>query len=178
MHDWKDDMNYLDIKHCNMVNGVGLRTVIWVSGCDRNCPGCFSPHTHDPNAGIKFDEKAKKELFEDSSKDWCAGITFVGGDPLYCGNRAEVIELAKEHKSLFPDKTIWCYTGYCWSEILSDPTMVDIIKYVDVICDGPFVESLKDVELHWVGSSNQHVIDVKQRLKQISDISNSIMDEK
>jgi len=154
-------MNYLDIKHCNMVNGVGLRTVIWVSGCNRNCPGCFAPYTHDPKAGIMFDDKAKCELFRDSKEDWCHGITIVGGDPLYHANRAVVIELCREHKALFPSKTIWLYTGFCWHEIIEDPTMREVLKYVDVICDGPFVESLKDVSLHWVGSSNQHVIDVK-----------------
>jgi len=167
-------MNYLDIKHCDMVNGQGLRTVIWVSGCNRNCPGCFSPYTHDVNAGVKFDEKAKKELFSDSNEDWCSGITLLGGEPLHENNRAEIIGLAREYKEKFPSKTIWLYTGYCWSEILADETMADIIKYVDVICDGPFVESLKDPELKWVGSSNQHVIDVKQRLRQISSIANSI----
>lgn len=163
-------MHYLNISHSNMVNGEGLRTVIWVAGCDRNCPGCFSPYTHDPNAGIMFDEKAKEELFSDSSKDWCSGITFVGGDPLYCGNRAEVISLAKEHKEKFPDKTIWVYTGFCWSEIVDDESMRDIIRYSDVICDGPFVESLKDPSLQWVGSSNQHVIDVKKRIAQITSL--------
>ena len=164
-------MNYLDIKHCNMVNGTGLRTVIWVAGCDRNCPGCFSPYTHDPKAGVVFDNKAKEELFKDSIEDWCDGITFVGGDPLYCGNREKVIELVKEYKEKFPNKTIWLYTGFCWNEILQDEKLSEIIRYVDVICDGPFVESLKNVSLKWVGSSNQHVIYVKERLKKIKELS-------
>lgn len=168
-------MNYLDIKHCNMVNGEGLRTVIWVSGCDRNCPGCFSPHTHDPRAGIPFDNKAKEELFRDSNEDWCDGITLLGGDPLYCSNRKEIIELSKEYKSKFPNKTIWMYTGFCWNEILDNPDMSDILKYVDVICDGPFVETLKDVDLKWVGSSNQHVINVKERINKIKTLSENIV---
>jgi anaerobic ribonucleoside-triphosphate reductase activating protein len=157
-----------------MVNGVGLRTVIWLSGCDRNCPGCFSPYTHDPKAGVKFDAAAKEELFRDSKEDWCDGITFLGGDPLYCENREEVIALAKEHKERFPQKTIWIYTGFCWSDIIDDPTMKDIIKYVDVVCDGPFVESLKDPNLQWIGSSNQHVINVKERLAKLSEIAKSV----
>lgn len=164
-------MNYLDIKHCNMVNGTGLRTVIWLAGCDHNCPGCFAQHTHDPKAGIKFDAAAKEELFRDLKEDWCEGVTLLGGDPLFCGNRAEVIALAKELKEKFPLKKTWLYTGYCWNEIVADDSMSEIIKYVDVICDGPFVESLKDVNLHWVGSSNQHVIDVKERLQKIVDIA-------
>lgn len=164
-------MNYLDIKHCNMVNYKGLRTVIWVSGCERHCPGCFSPHTHDFKAGILFDNKAKEELFRDSNEDWCAGITFLGGEPLHPANRQTIIQLAKEHKERFPDKSICLYTGYCWNEIIDDVEMSEIIKYADVIIDGPFIESLKNVNLQWVGSSNQHVIDVKKRIEQIQKIS-------
>lgn len=167
-------MNYLNIEHCNMVNGVGLRSVIWVSGCDRNCPGCFSPHSHDFNAGVPFDDSAREELFRDSTQDWCDGITILGGEPLNPRNRETVIRIAKEHRERFPDKTIWLYTSYCWHEILQDPSMTEIVKYVDVICDGPFVESLKDPDLHWVGSSNQHVIDVKKRLKKVSDLSKTL----
>ena len=163
-------MNYLDIKHCNMVNGDGLRTVIWVSGCDRNCKGCFSPHSHDPNAGVPFDEKAKEELFADSKESWCDGITFLGGDPMYCGNREVVASIAAEYKERVPDKTIWLYTGYTWDDIVNDESMSGILKYVDVVVDGAYVEELRSIELPWVGSSNQHVIDVKKRLRTVSDI--------
>ena len=163
-------MNYLDIKHCNMVNGAGLRTVIWLSGCDRNCPGCFSPYTHDPKAGAKFDAAAKEELFRDSKEDWCDGITFLGGDPLYCENREEVIALAKEHKERFPQKTIWLYTGYTYDEIINDAVLLEILNYVDVLCDGPFVKELKNPNLHWVGSSNQNVIDIPNRIRQVNKI--------
>ena len=116
-------MNYLDIKHCNMVNGEGLRTVIWVSGCNRNCPGCFSPHTHDPKAGIPFDNKAKEELFRDSNEDWCDGITLLGGEPMHDANFSEVLAIAKEHKKRFPNKTIWLYTGYTYNEIINNTIM-------------------------------------------------------
>ena len=165
-------MNYLDIKHCNMVNGEGLRTVIWVSGCDRNCPGCFSPHTHDPKAGVEFNDSAKEELFRDSSEEWCSGITFCGGEPMHPANRETVTRLAKEHRERFPEKTIWMYTGYTWAELLEDESASEILRYMDVICDGPFVESLKDVDLKWVGSSNQNVIDVKERIEKISKLAN------
>ena len=154
-----------------MVNGIGLRTVIWLSGCTRNCPGCFSPYTHDPNAGIKFDDKAKDELFRDSKEDWCDGITFLGGDPLYCGNRDTVIQLAKEHKALFPNKTIWLYTGYTYNDIINDQSMSKILNYIDVLCDGPFIKELKDPNLHWVGSSNQNVIDIPKRIRQVLEIT-------
>ena len=89
-------------------------------------------------------------------------------------NYKTAIALAKEFKEKFPSKTIWLYTGFCWNEIIDDDSMKDIIKHVDVICDGPFVESLKDPSLQWVGSSNQHVIDVKERIKKINDIAKTI----
>jgi len=98
-------MRYLDIKHCNMVNGDGLRTVIWIAGCDRKCPGCFSPYTHDFQAGIEFDDAAKAELVKDLSEDWCAGITWLGGEPLHPANFPEVLALAKEIREKYPDKT-------------------------------------------------------------------------
>jgi len=166
-------MNYLNISHVNMVNGDGLRTVIWVSGCERKCPGCFSPHTHSFTAGVPFDQQAEDELFKDSKEDWCAGVTFCGGEPLHPANIDEVARLMKKHKELFPSKTIWVYTGYTWAEIVEDSKMSEILKYADVVCDGPFVESLKDVNLRWVGSSNQCVINVKERLKKIAGIANA-----
>lgn len=164
-------MNYLDIKHVNMVNGSGLRTVIWVAGCDRNCPGCFSPHTHDFCAGIPFDDNAKAELFKDSSEEWCSGITILGGEPLHPANIDVVHDIVKEHKEKFPDKNIWLYTGYRWDEILENEKQSGILKYIDILCDGPFIESMKDPNLKWVGSSNQNVIDVKRRISKVSSLA-------
>ena len=163
-------MNYLDIKHVNMVNGEGLRTVIWVSGCSRNCPGCFSPHTHDKNGGIPFDDKAKEELFRDSKEDWCDGITFLGGEPLEHYNIDTIVELAREHKERFPCKTIWLYSGYTYNEIINSPKLSTVLKYIDVLCSGPFVQELKSPDLKWVGSSNQEVIDIKKRITQVVNI--------
>ena len=117
-----------------------------------------------------FDEKAKAELEKDLSEDWCAGITWLGGEPLHPANFPEVLALAKEIRRKYPDKTQWIYTGYCWDDIVSDEKMSEILKYVDVICDGPFVESLKDPDLKWVGSSNQHVIKIKDRIDCISKL--------
>lgn len=163
-------MNYLNISHADTVNGVGLRSVIWVSGCERKCPGCFSPYTHDFCAGIPFDNAAKEELFRDSKEDWCNGITVVGGEPLHPNNFQTVLEIVREHRMLYPNKTIWLYTGYCWNDIVQDSTMIEILKYLDVICDGPYIEALKDINIHWVGSSNQHVIDVKERIEKIKSL--------
>lgn len=163
-------MNYLNITHCDQLNGMGNRTVLWVAGCSHYCKNCQNQFSWDPCGGVKFDEKAKEELFADLSEDWCAGLTFSGGDPLYEGNRAEIISLAKEAKQKFPNKNIWLYTGSKWSEIIADSTMSPILKYVDVLCDGEYIEELRDIDKHWVGSSNQEVIDVKKRLDQVSHL--------
>lgn len=153
-----------------MINGDGLRSVIWVSGCTRNCKGCFSPHTHSFESGVKFDDSAKEELFKFSNEKWCDGITILGGEPLHERNRDCILELLKEFKMRFPTKTVWLYTGYQWGEVIEDSTMSEIIKYIDVICDGPYIEHLKSIDLKWVGSSNQNVINVRQRLKKVSEL--------
>ena len=167
-------MRYLDIKHCNMVNGDGLRTVIWIAGCDRKCPGCFSPYTHDFQAGVEFDDAAKAELVKDLSEDWCAGITWLGGEPLHPVNFPEVLALAKEIHERYPNKTQWLYTGYTYNEIINNTIMSEILNYIDVLCDGPFIQELKDPNLKWVGSSNQNVINIQQRISQVLKITRNI----
>lgn len=163
-------MNILQITHCDQVNGTGNRVVLWVSGCSHCCKGCQNAYAQDATLGVKFDDKIKDEIFADLKEDWCAGITFSGGDPLFSANRIEIIELAKEIKEKFPTKSIWCYTGYTWSEILADSSMSEILKYIDILCDGEYIEELRDIDLKWVGSKNQNVIDVKKRIEQVSNL--------
>ena len=100
-----------------MLNGDGLRVVLWVAGCGHACPGCHNPITWDAEGGLLFDQAAKAELFTELGKDYISGITFSGGDPLFPGNREEISELCREIRQKFPDKTIWLYTGYRWEEI-------------------------------------------------------------
>ena len=157
-----------------MVNGDGLRTVIWIAGCDRKCPGCFSPYTHDFQAGMEFDDAAKAEFVKDLSEDWCAGITWLGGEPLHPVNFPEVLALAKEIRERYPDKTQWVYTGYTYNEIINNTIMSDILNYIDVLCDGPFIQELRDPNLKWVGSSNQNVINIQQRISQVLKITRNI----
>ena len=151
-------MRYHNITKDDMNNGDGLRAVLWLSGCDHCCEQCQNPVTWDPNGGLHFDEAAKEELFELLSRDYISGITFSGGDPLFLGNRPDVTHLAREIKETFPDKTIWLYTGYLYEEVKD----LEVMQYVDVLVDGPFVVALNDNQLHWVGSSNQRVIDMKE----------------
>lgn len=153
-------MRYHNITTDDMLNGDGLRTVLWVSGCTHRCQGCHNPITWDVECGLPFDEAAEKELFDKLSADHISGITFSGGDPLHPLNRDEVTRLAKKVREQLPKKTIWLYTGYSWEEICG----LDIIPFVDVCVDGEFVKAVADPKLHWKGSANQRVIDVKETL--------------
>lgn len=154
-------MRYHNITKDDMVNGDGLRVVLWVSGCSHACPGCQNPVTWDINDGLEFDAAAKQELWDELEKDYVAGITFSGGDPLHMQNREAVGELITQIHSEFPQKTIWLYTGYCWEEICRLPFM----QYIDVLVDGRFIQAQQDNRLMWRGSANQRVIDVKETLR-------------
>ena len=149
-------MRYHNITKDDMLNGDGLRVVLWVSGCSHCCKECQNPVTWDPNGGLLFDREAKEELFRELAKDYISGVTFSGGDPLYYSNRSDVLRLAREIKEKFPQKTIWLYTGFVWEAVQALPLM----EYVDVLVDGEFLAVQKDTQLHWRGSANQRVIDV------------------
>lgn len=155
-------MRYHNITKDDMLNGDGLRVVLWVAGCNHCCKGCQNPITWDPDGGLLFDDDAKQEIFEQLNKSYISGITFSGGDPLHTSNRLDVKNLMAEIKEKYPDKTIWLYTGDLWENILHFPLM----KYVDVLVDGEFVEVLRDVNLCWKGSKNQRVINVQASLAQ------------
>ncbi len=154
-------MRYHNITTDDMLNGEGLRTVLWTAGCGHQCKGCQNPVTWDPEGGLLFDEVAETELFAKLGKDYISGLTFSGGDPLFPASRAEVERLAEKAKRLFPEKDIWLYTGYRWEEISALP----IMAHIDVLVDGKFMEDLKDSKLHWKGSFNQRIIDVQKSLK-------------
>lgn len=141
-----------------MLNGDGLRVVLWVAGCTHGCKGCHNPITWDIQGGIEFDEAARQEIETEMEKDYVSGLTFSGGDPLHPENRKEITALARDMKQKYPDKTLWMYTGFSWDEVDDLPVM----QYIDVLVDGEFIMALKDDQLHWKGSSNQRVIDVKK----------------
>lgn len=151
-------MRYHDIKKADMLNGDGIRVTLFVSGCNHYCKGCQNPITWDPAGGLPFDEEAKAEIFAELENDWCSGITFSGGDPLYPDNREDITALAKEIKRKYPDKTIWLYTGYEYEEI----NTLDVMAYVDVAVVGEFKEELADINYPWAGSTNQRVIRLKE----------------
>lgn len=154
-------LRYHNITKDDMLNGEGLRVVLWLAGCTHQCYKCQNPQTWDINGGLEFDQAAKDELFEDLSKPYISGITFSGGDPMHPHNREEVFELAKEIKEKFPNKNIWLYTGFLWEDFKDNP----MIKYIDVFVDGEYHDELNDNTLHWVGSSNQKIVKVHETLE-------------
>lgn len=154
-------MRYHNITKDDMLNGDGLRVVLWTAGCAHRCPECQNPVTWDPNGGLLFDEAAKQEIFDELEKSYVSGLTLSGGDPMYPTNQKDAEELCREIKEKFPKKTIWMYTGGLWEEYCSH----SIMKYIDVLVDGEFEIAKLDKQLHWKGSKNQRVIDVQRSLK-------------
>lgn len=153
-------MNYHNITKSDMLNGDGLRVVLWLAGCEHHCKNCQNPVTWDPEGGLIFDLDALLEIEEELSKPYISGLTFSGGDPLHPSNRKEVLDTAACLKYRFPNKTIWLYTGYSWEQI----HRMSGIENIDVIVDGKFIEELADVTYPWAGSTNQRIIDVKKSL--------------
>lgn len=154
-------MKFHNITKDDMLNGEGLRVVLWVSGCPHQCLGCHNPITWNENDGLDFDEASQLEIFNELEKDYISGLTISGGDPLFAPNQEAVYSLLKNVKAKYPQKTVWVYTGYSWDDIKALP----LLKYIDVLVDGKFILSLKDTALHWKGSSNQNVIDVQKTLQ-------------
>ena len=181
-------MNYLKIDKEDVCNGEGLRVVLWLSGCSHKCQGCQNPQTWDANSGIPFDESAKEELFRELDKDYISGLTLTGGDPLFDGNLDSVLDLVTEINKRYntspnrirlssPQKSIWLYTGYTINEIfpigLDDDKRIEmtikrqqIIKECDVLVDGQYIDSQRDITLPYRGSVNQRLIDIKQSLQK------------
>ena len=154
-------MKYHNITKNDMLNGDGLRVVLWVSGCEHRCDECHNSFTWDINCGLDFDKNAENEIFEELSKEYVSGITFSGGDPLHTQNREETGALIEKIKANFPEKTIWIYTGYLWEDICHLP----YIKLCDVLIDGRYVKAMRDNNLYWRGSTNQRIINIKESLK-------------
>lgn len=159
-------MRYHNITKDDMLNGEGLRTVLWVAGCTHYCKNCHNPITWDIHGGIPFDEKAKQELFDSIRPDYIDGITLSGGDPFHPENREDIYQLVQEIRTELPHKTIWSYTGFLWEDVKHLP----VIPFLDVLVDGKFIEALLSPSTPWTGSSNQRVIDVQRTLKENNNI--------
>ena len=157
-------MNYEKIDKCSVSNGTGIRTVLWVSGCDIHCKNCHNQSTWDFDSGIPFTDDTMQEILYDLSKPYIKGLTLSGGHPLDPHNAPKVLEIVKRVKMVFPNKDIWIYSGYVWEDIIKDNTLKEILKCTDVLVDGAYVDELRDISLAFRGSSNQRIIDVKKTL--------------
>lgn len=155
-------MYYHNISKCDMLNGEGLRVVLWLAGCEHKCLKCHNPQTWSGTSGVKFNEKAKEELFSYLKQDNIQGVTFSGGDGLYLPNIEKITLLMREIKKVFPKKDIWCYTGYLYEEVKG----LEAMQYVDALVDGKFEIGNLSPSLPWVGSNNQRIINVQESLKK------------
>lgn len=156
-------MYYSKIKFNDVANGPGLRVSLFVSGCTHHCKGCFQPETWNFKNGDPFNEDTIEYIIKKSSSRYTSGLSLLGGDPL--DNVDGILPLLEEYRKVFGNtKTIWLWTGYTFEEVLEDPHKSKVLPFIDVIIDGQFVESCKDITLKYKGSSNQKVIDVQKSL--------------
>ena len=164
-------MNYGEIKKTDIANGEGVRVSLFVSGCRHCCVNCFNPETWSFRYGKSFTAETEAEINEALSKSFINGLTILGGEPFEPENQRELEPLLARTRAKFPEKTIWCYTGCTWEELMAPgnayhcETTGKMLSLLDVLVDGPFVESLKDITLTFRGSSNQRIIDVKKTIK-------------
>ncbi len=165
-------MNYADIKKYDIANGVGVRVSLFVSGCRHHCKGCFNSEAWDFSYGKPFTDETIDEIMSAVNKDYIRGLSLLGGEPLDPDNRSEVLRLLQIFRARFPEKTVWCYSGYFFdTELLpqidaGDATLLQLLELVDVLVDGRFVEAQKDLDLRFRGSSNQRILDVPRSLQQ------------
>ena len=165
-------MNYGNIKFYDIANGEGVRTSLFVSGCTHHCKGCFNPETWDFKYGKPYTEDVEQIILKSLDNDFINGITLLGGEPMEPANQKVLLSLVKKVKQLYPNKTIWCYSGYLMDKELLSPSRAccpwtrEFLSYIDILVDGEFVEKLKDITLRFKGSSNQRIIDVQKSLKE------------
>ena len=164
-------MYYADIKQYDISNGPGVRISLFVSGCTHRCPGCFNEQAWDFNYGKPFTQETIDYIIDTLKFDAYQGVTFLGGEPLEFSNQKGLLPLARKIKDLYPNKTIWCFTGYEFERDIMGrmyhewPETKELLSYIDVLVDGPFIESLKNLNLVFRGSENQRLIRVPETLK-------------
>lgn len=164
-------MNYATIKWYDISNGPGVRVSLYVSGCRNKCKGCFNTETWDFNYGTPFTKEVEDKIIEGLKPDYIKGFTLLGGDPFEPENSKTLAPFMKRLREVYPDKSFWCFTGYNYESDLLTGKLGDfndvttILKSLDVLVDGRFVEALKDLNLRFKGSSNQRTILVQESLK-------------
>lgn len=163
-------MNYSAIKNYDIANGLGVRVTLFVSGCTHHCEGCFNEETWSFSSGKPFTKETEDEIIKLLSPDYIKGLTLLGGEPMEKVNQAALYPFVKRVKEAYPDKNIWCYSGYTLDEIIKGRAHTDVtdalLGFIDVLVDGEFKKELYSIALKFRGSSNQRVIDLKETLKQ------------
>jgi anaerobic ribonucleoside-triphosphate reductase activating protein len=155
-------MNYIGLNKYDTANGPGIRVSLFVSGCTLCCKGCFNKESWKFNAGLPFTDSIKNDIINELKKSWISGFSLLGGDPLEPKLHSEVLDLVKSIKSEIPNKDIWLWTGRIYENIINN----DILKYIDVLIDGPFIQEFSDKTLKYKGSKNQRIINIiKGKLK-------------
>ena len=164
-------MNYADIKTVDIQDGTGIRVSIYVSGCHFHCKGCHNKEAWDFNYGKKFDETTINYIINAMDHEYISGLSILGGEPMELANQQALVGLVKKVKEIYPQKTIWCYTGYKFKEDVLEKMYKEysytkeLLNNIDIIVDGEFIEEKKLVDLKFRGSTNQKKIDVKASLK-------------
>ena len=167
----EESMYYGEIKKCDIAHGEGVRVSLFVSGCTHHCPGCFNQDTWDFDYGKEYTQETEEEILNALAPDYINGLSLLGGEPFEPQNQAVLVELLRKVKERYPRKNIWCYSGYLFDkELLSESRARceytdEMLSMLDVLVDGRFVETLKDIRLVFRGSSNQRVIDVQKSLE-------------
>ena len=165
-------MHYGNIKECDIADGPGVRVSLFVSGCRHHCKGCFNAETWDFNYGKPYTKETEDEIIQLLASDFVQGFTLLGGEPFEPENQVELVKLLKRIRETYPQKDIWCYTGYLYEDLISEDWVnhtiwtKSILDFADVIVDGPFILSQKDLRLRLCGSRNQRIIDMNKTRKR------------
>ena len=164
-------MNYATIKYCDIANGEGVRTSLFVSGCRRHCPNCFNAVAWDFDYGTPFTKEVRNKILESLAPGYINGLSLLGGEPLEPENQRELLPFVRNFKALYPNKTVWCYSGYTWEQLTGkEPCAArcevtdELLQLLDVLVDGEFVQAKHDISLRFRGSSNQRLLDMPRTL--------------
>lgn len=164
-------MYYGEIKKCDIANGEGVRVSLFVSGCTHHCPACFNQDTWDFDYGKEYTEETEQEILSALAPEYINGLSLLGGEPFEPQNQKVLVQLLKKVKEQYPQKNVWCYSGYLFDRELLSASRArceytdEMLSMIDILVDGRFVEKLKDIRLVFRGSSNQRIIDVKKSLE-------------
>ena len=163
-------MNYAEIKYCDIANGEGVRTTLFVSGCRHHCKNCFQPETWSFSFGNEFSDEVAQAISDSLEGPFVDGITLLGGEPMEPENQRALLPFVRDIKRAHPDKTVWCYTGDLFEDLM-DPASLrhtevteELMGLIDILVDGPFEQDKHDISLRFRGSYNQRIIDVPSTL--------------